>query len=274
MISNLIVLGAEVFSGNWGINFNKKEIEKILLYSNDYGINEIDTASSYNNNYNLNKVLGEIIKNNKLSYKIASKFKINKSKEIDVKTIISNVKKDIDQSLKNFKKDFLDIYYFHSGTNEEFFNDELWFFLNEQVKSGLIKKLGLSIKHDLVISNDLKQLYNFDKYNISIVQTVLNLYSQESLKNLIPYCKENKLIVYSRMPLAKGLLTNKYNKNSKFSNSDPRYNKKITKQILNFKSKNKNLSLEDVVKWPLQHTNKIVLSVKNITQIKEIINIK
>ena len=76
------------------------------------------------------------------------------------------------------------------------------------------------------------------------------------------------------MPLAKGLLTNKYNKNSTFTKSDPRYNKKITKQILNFKSKNQTLSLEDVVKWPLQYANKIVLSVKNITQIKEIINIK
>ena len=58
MISNSIVLGTEVFSGNWGINFSKKEIEKILLYSNEYGINEIDTASSYNNKYNLDKVLG------------------------------------------------------------------------------------------------------------------------------------------------------------------------------------------------------------------------
>ena len=71
------------------------------------------------------------------------------------------------------------------------------------------------MKHQLVENNDLKQVYSAKNYGITKVQTVLNLFTKNSLKELIPYCNENQITVYGRMPLAKGLLSGKYHdKNS------------------------------------------------------------
>ena len=79
-------------------------------------------------------------------------------------------KKDVEvqltSSLKNLGTDYIDIYYFHSGENKEFFYEKIWEYLNSEVNNGKIKKLGLSLKHDLVKINDLDQLKSCKKFNI------------------------------------------------------------------------------------------------------------
>ena len=60
-------------------------------------------------------------------------------------------------------------------------------------EQGLIKILCLSLKHDLVKKNSLKQLFNFREYNINKISTVYNLYTNEALKNVILVCKKKNL---------------------------------------------------------------------------------
>ena len=76
------------------------------------------------------------------------------------------------------------------------------------------------------------------------------------------------------MPLAKGLLSGKYKKNSIFGKSDPRNNNHITEKIINYTLSKKNLNFNKVIKWPLKSVKKIVFSVKNLNQLKQITNIK
>ena len=274
MLKNNLVLGTEVFSGNWGKPFSKKIAEQILTQAHNNGLIEIDTAPSYGNLSKVEKLIGTISKKKSLKFKILTKFEIKnkKNKILNYKDSVNEVKKQLDNSLKNLNTDCIEIYYFHSGTDNEFFNDNVWNYLNKRKKLGDIKKLGLSIKHDLVINDKLSQLYNAKKYGISTIQTVLNLYSKQSLKKVIPFCKKNKLTIYGRMPLAKGLLTGKYKDLSKFGKIDPRSkNLLLTKKIINYSKKVKNLSAKNSVLWSLKHCQKVVLGFKNIDQIKNII---
>jgi len=270
---NKIVLGTEVFSGSWGVNFSSTQIKKILIFCYKNGIRELDTAPIYGKRkHEVEKKLGNIIKNEKLKYKVNTKFTINKHLLKDKKNLLKDLDNQLKRSLKYLQKEYVDNYFFHSGTDEEFLNDDIWEFLHNKKKKGLIKNLCLSLRHDLVKKNSLKQLYFCKKYKINKISTVCNLYSKDSLKKVIPFCKKNKISVYGRMPLAKGLLSGKYKNLSKFEKSDPRINNlELTREIIKFSKNIKNLSAKNSELWSLNHCEKIILGFKNINQIKNII---
>ena len=269
-----LVLGTEVFSGNWGTEFTKKEIERILIKFYKINCDEIDTAPSYGKSCLVEKNLGKIIKKNKdIKLKISSKFIFETKEKENIKNLVKKIENQLNQSLINLNIQTIDTYYFHSGANELFFVDEIWSYLNKRKKIGDIKHLGLSMKHQLVENDDLKQVYYSKNYGITRVQTVLNLFSRSSLKKLIPYCKKNKIIVYGRMPLAKGLLSGKYFDKNSLPTNDPRKDSEITEKILKFKFDNKSLKLDEVMKWPLKYVEKIIFSVKNSNQLQQIANI-
>lgn len=267
-----IVIGSEVFSGAWGIKFNEKKINIILKHAFEKGIREIDTAPIYGKNkHDVEKKIGKIIKKENLKYIINTKFTINKSLIGSTSDLKKNLKSQLETSLRSLKKDTIDNYFFHSGSNEEFMIDEIWEFLNKKKKDGDIKNLCLSLKHDLVKNNSLKQLNYLEKYGIDKISTVCNLYSRESIRKVIPFCKKKNLFIYGRMPLAKGLLSGKYKNLDSFDRLDPRSKDlKLTMKIINFSKNIKNLSAKKAVMWSLKHCDKVILGFKNIEQIQNL----
>ena len=131
----------------------------------------------------------------------------------------------------------------------------------------MIGKLGLSIKHALVMEKDYVQLYRAQEYSIEVIQTVLNMYSRQSLEHVVPICRAANMAVLGRMPLAKGLLTGKYTSDHKFDAVDqravtPQLNQKIIKTF-------PAITAECAIQWCLQYVDGIVLGSKSPKQIKE-----
>jgi len=89
---------------------------------------------------------------------------------------------------------------------------------------------------------------------------------------IIPYCKKNKLKVWGRMPLARGLLSGKYKSINSLSKKDVRFikEKKISEQIINFATKNKINTLK-ALNWSAKRSNGIVMSFKDLQQLKDIL---
>ena len=218
---SMIGLGTEQFSGDLGITYSEKEVSDILMLAEDNGINHLDTAECYGNHLS-EKLIGKSLINRDrwlIASKFGHKYKGNlKSAAYDLKS----VQTQLNQSLKALNTSYIDIYYFHSGDDEQFNNDKLWTYLNKQVEEGKIRFLGLSFKHSLVHQNKYLQIEKANEYNIKIIQTVYSYISQESAENLIPLCRANGLDIIGRMPLAKGLLTGKYKSNKDFSDNDSR----------------------------------------------------
>ena len=234
---SVLGLGTEQFSRNWGRKISTKEMKKIFSQFTNQGINHIDTAECYGDHIS-EKLIGDYT-SNKNDLIIATKFghaykKKHKNDSYDLKS----VKLQLENSLRALKRDYIDIYYFHSGNDEQFFNDDLWEFLNREVKKGKIRYLGLSLKHDLVLKKNYKQIKNLKKYGINFVQTVFNYLSQESSEYVFDECSKNNIYIIGRMPLAKGLLTGKYKSDNDFNKEDPRlefksFNNKAYKIIFN-----------------------------------------
>ena len=261
-------LGTEVYSGAWGVDYYQEDVDKIIKKCYELGINKIDTAGCYGNNNYVEKLIGNAIETKRDYFELATKFGQHSNNNIVTTDFrIDSIKAQLENSLKMLKTDYIDIYYFHSGEDKDFFNDKLWSLLNDYQKSGVIKKLGLSIKHSLVKNDNHKQLKSLKSYGISVVQTVLNLFSQESLKYVIPYCLENNIRVLGRMPLAKGLLSGKYKVGNKFKENDSRSKyQSINESILKIFSKT---DVYDSLRWCKKYLDEIVIGSKNVNQLTE-----
>lgn len=264
---NKMWLGTELYTGSFGQKFTSSDLKGIIDYCADIGLDKIDTAECYGIEQSVEEMIGDALSGKRKNFIIATKFghhwKYGKKFE---NFNLSFVEKQLENSLKNLKTDFIDIYYFHSGGNEEFDNEDLWNYLNKKKDSGIIGQLGLSLKHSLVIEKDYLQLIKAKEYGISIVQTVLNVFSHQSLDYVIPYCKKYNINVLGRMPLAKGLLSGVYDENHKFNEMDQRvYNHQINKTII---SKYKDFNVEKAIYWCKKYLEEIVIGCKNINQIK------
>jgi myo-inositol catabolism protein IolS len=233
---SVIGIGTDQFSGSWNKHFTNTEVTKILNHGEKLGINFIDTAECYGD-HTSESLIGESIKNSRDHWIIGTKFGHHYNDCTNIKIADFNPKSVISQfekSLKSLKTDYVDVYQFHSGTNEEFFQNELWDILNELVKSGKIKHLGVSIVNSVILSNDYQQLKNSKNYNCEVIEVVYNRLNRKVEETVLPYCLKNGLGVIARVPLAKGHLSGKYLPNYQFPNKDIRstYDKDQTKSQL------------------------------------------
>jgi aryl-alcohol dehydrogenase-like predicted oxidoreductase len=266
-MNNKMWLGTELFNGSFGKKFTQKSVSTIISYASEIGLNKIDTAECYG----VEELLGNAINNKRKDFKIATKFgHVFKGHEKIHAFDLKSVKAQLDNSLKLLKTDYIDLYYFHSGSNHEFNDDLVWEYLIKMQKKGKIIDLGLSLQHSLVIDNDYMQLEMAKEIGISTVQTVLNIHSNQSLKHVIPYCKSESIKVLGRMPLAKGLLTGKYSENHQFEATDQRAKTDIlNRKIIN---ENRNFSAEKALRWCMNYVDEVVVGSKNIHQLKENFN--
>lgn len=189
--------------------YSPSAIQDFIKYSLESGVNLFDTSDSYGNGY-IEKQLGSMIKNKIINRKkilISTKFGQGIGYDLE------SVKKSLERSLRRLNSDYIDYYFFHSGTNEQFDNKKLWSYLNRQKEQGLIRKLGLSLKNDYLIKNDLFQVSKSQDYGIETISFVYNI-NFRRLDNVLNYF--DNFEIFTRVPLSKGDLT-KYNKVKKKS---------------------------------------------------------
>ena len=215
---SVIGLGTWQFGGEWGKNFEQVEVNQILGTARDLGINLIDTAECYGDHLS-ETLIGRAIQHNRKDWILATKFghtfegHLKRGGAWSVKEVL----KQLDQSLKALKTDYIDLYQSHSASDEFFNQDALWSALQEQVKAGKIRHLGNSISNDL-----LHQIDESEKWGIEAVQVIYNRLDRKPEEAIFPYAKAKNIGVLARVPLASGYLTGKYNLGSSFAKDDVR----------------------------------------------------
>jgi aryl-alcohol dehydrogenase-like predicted oxidoreductase len=130
---------------------------------------------------------------------------------------------------------------------------------------GIINELGLSLKHQNVIDEDHYQLGLAGKFGITVVQTLLNLYSRVALNHVIPFCKKNHIKILGRSPIAKGLLSGKYNESTKFSISDERSKFQLDNESI--LSNYKNSTIEEALLFSRSKVDGVIVGAKSFEQI-------
>ena len=214
---SVVGVGTWQFGGEWGKTFSQAEVNGLLGRAKDLGVNLIDTAECYGDHLS-ERLVGEAIKGEREAWIIATKFghKFHENFERTDRWSADEVVRQLNASLTALQTDYIDLYQFHSGSDEAFDNDALWAMLNEQVQAGRVRHLGVSIG-----SNDnLHQTAQASEVGSSAIQVVYNRLDRTPEERVFPACQEQNLGVLARVPLASGFLSGKYKPGDTFTQED------------------------------------------------------
>jgi aryl-alcohol dehydrogenase-like predicted oxidoreductase len=214
LVVSVVGFGAWQFGGEWGQQFTPTEVDRLLGRAKEVGINLIDTAECYGDHLS-ESLIGQTIQNDRDTWIVASKFghKFHSNFERTDHWSPSEVRQQLEDSLKALRTDYIDLYQFHSGKDEVFDNDDLWAMLQKQVEAGKIRHLGVSVSNNIDARHQTERA---SQVGAGAIQVVYNRLDRDPEKVVLPICQEQDLGVLARVPLASGFLSGKYRPGTKF----------------------------------------------------------
>jgi aryl-alcohol dehydrogenase-like predicted oxidoreductase len=214
---SVVGVGTWQLGGEWGKAYEQSEVDKMIARAKELGINLIDTAECYGD-HTSEELVGNAIKGQRQDWIVATKFghKFHANFERTTHFDPPSVLIQLEDSLRALKTDYIDLYQFHSGSDEVFDNPGLWEMLARQVEAGKIRALGLSI----TTANPPLQIQKMSRFGISALQVVYNRLSREPEQDIFPTCQKEDIGVLTRVPLASGFLSGKYQPDTQFTNPD------------------------------------------------------
>lgn len=225
---SVVGVGTWQFGGEWGGPFDQGQADVIIGRARDLGINLLDTAECYGDHHS-ERLVGSAIRGDRQNWVVATKFghKFHSNFERTEMWSAEQVRETLDDSLRALQTDYVDLYQFHSGTDEVFNNEELWKMLNEQVQAGKIRHLGLSISPN----TNVYQTGRAAQVGAEAIQVIYNRLEREPETTVFPICLEHNLGVLSRVPLASGFLSGKYKPGDTFTDPNDVRSRRENEQI-------------------------------------------
>lgn len=212
---SVVSFGAWQFGGEWGKPFSQSEVNELLSRAKARGINLIDTAECYGDHLS-ERLIGNFIKDQRDDWLIATKFGHHFTGHLEraQRWSAAEVQQQLEDSLRALQTEVIDLYQFHSGTNAQFDNDELWTMLDRQVQAGKIRHLGISVSSGLDPDYQISQAV---EVGAGAIQIVYNRLDREPEETALPLCRQLDLGVLARVPLASGFLSGKYKPGTRFT---------------------------------------------------------
>lgn len=203
------IMVSEIGFGGWGIGgatpgptsygpTDDNESRRALEEAFDQGINYYDTASVYGKS---EKLIGSTFKHRRNQVIIGTKIgflKHHTPQDFSRKNIVTTLEK----SLSNLETDYIDLYQLHNPDIPNLPMDEIVDALTGLKTQGLVRALGVSVKHP---NHGLIIL----KYKaFCSIQTNLSMIDQRAIDNsLLELAREQGVGIIGRTPLNFGFLT-------------------------------------------------------------------
>ena len=211
-----ISLGTWQVGGKWGEMFDDRNAELIINEAIDRGVNFIDTADVYSGGLS-EAAVAKVVKSRKERVYVATKCGRKISPHTTEGYTTSVLRKFVEDSLKNMKTDTLDLIQLHCPPTEVFYRDDIFEIFDRLKEEGKILNLGVSVEK---VEEALKAI-NYP--NVTTVQIVFNLFRQKPAEIFFREASLKNIGVIVRVPLASGLLTGKFSKDTHFDKKDHRF---------------------------------------------------
>lgn len=215
---------SELGFGGWAIGGSSygptddRESLRALEYAFDQGINFFDTADTYGHGHS-ESLIGEAFQtaSKRNQVLIATKVGWDFYHGGDRKNFDADyIRFACGQSLKRLKTDYVDLCQLHNPQLETIKDGKVFGVLDSLKKEGKIRFWGVSIH----LSQEGVAVIG--EGSSSTIQAVYNLLDQRMRSELMPLCEQHEVGLIVREPLACGLLTGKYNAESRFPKTDHR----------------------------------------------------
>jgi aryl-alcohol dehydrogenase-like predicted oxidoreductase len=215
---SVIGLGTWQFGGEWGHTFSQADADAILDKADELGINLIDTAECYGDHLSESLIGNYLSRHNRSRWLVATKFGHHFNKFLDRTEGFSaaDVRKQLEASLRALRVETIDLYQFHSGSDSQLLNEDLWAMLAEQKRAGKVRHLGISI----LGKGSEAQAREARRLGVETLQVIYNRLDRRPEQLYFPQAREHNLGILARVPLASGLLSGKYRHGATFPAND------------------------------------------------------
>ncbi|MEA5461366.1 aldo/keto reductase [Arcicella sp. LKC2W] len=210
-----ISLGTWQVGGKWGDDFNHETAEGILNAAVDSGINFIDTADVYGDGES-EKAVGKFVKSRSERIFVATKCGRQLNPHVNEAYQPAVLRKFVENSLKNMGLETLDLIQLHCPPTEVYYRPEIFELFDRLKDEGKILNLGISVEK---VEEALKGI-EYD--NVTSVQIIFNVFRQRPAELFFEQAQKKNVGIIVRVPLASGLLTGKFSKQSTFTAGDHR----------------------------------------------------
>ncbi|HLR66384.1 aldo/keto reductase [Virgibacillus alimentarius] len=206
---------SELTLGCMSIGTNSREAKKIIDKALDVGINHLDTADLYDFGQN-EEIVGQAIKDKRdkiiLTTKVGNHFnKENQDWFWDPSK--KHIKQGVKDSLSRLQTDYIDFYMLHGGTIDDPISESIEAF-DELKQEGLIRSYGISS----IRPNVIREYVEYS--SIDGVMMQYNMLDRRPEEEILDLLHENNIRVLARGPLAKGMLSNKGDKQIEIKGKD------------------------------------------------------
>jgi aryl-alcohol dehydrogenase-like predicted oxidoreductase len=203
-------------NADWGV-VKEKDAFGILETFTSLGGNFIDTADVYGMGIS-EKLIGKFLKTTDKKIFVATKLGRRQDNGYGWPQNFTYdvLRKQIESSLEHLGVPQLFLEQLHCIPAEELKAGNVFNHLRKLKEEKLIQHWGVSVE------TSEEALLCLREEGISSLQIIFNLFRQHIADEVFEKAKENKVAIIVRVPLASGLLTGKFNENTKFAENDHR----------------------------------------------------
>jgi len=185
----------------------------------DLGVNFFDTADMYGWGHS-EELLGRTLKEIGCRHRVYVATKVGFWHDAEGRRTLNESRDYIvracEASLRRLQTDWIDLYQCHLWRTTRWM--EFLDAFETLQRQGKIRFFGVS-------TNDMDMVDSFNsRGNLAAVQSTYNLLDRDAEREILPYCRARGVAFLARSPLARGLLSGKYDASTRFDPNDIRSN--------------------------------------------------
>ncbi len=211
-------LGTWQLGADWG-DVDPAEATAVLQAAVESGVTFFDTADVYGDGRS-EQTIGAFLRDHpELDITVATKMG-RRVEQVPENYTLANFRQWVDRSRKNLGTDALDLVQLHCPPTPVYSDDEVYDALDTLVEEGAVRSYGVSVER-----TD-EALAAIARGSTATVQIILNAFRLKPLDAVLPAARDAGVGIIARVPLASGLLSGKYSKDTRFPENDHRnYNR-------------------------------------------------
>lgn len=210
-----IGFGAWAIGAAWG-RVDDSESVAALHAALDAGLDFIDTADVYGDGHSEQLIARVLKERGGARPFVATKAGRRLPEQTVAGYSAQNLEAWIDRSLRNLDVDVLDLVQLHCPPTDAYYHPELFERMERLVERGKLRHYGVSVER---VEEGLKAI---EYPGVASVQIIYNMFRLRPAELFFRQAQRRNVAIIARVPLASGMLSGKFGRDTRFEDSDHR----------------------------------------------------
>jgi aryl-alcohol dehydrogenase-like predicted oxidoreductase len=208
-----IGFGAWAVGGSWGETDDEESLAAMHA-AVDAGVTFFDTADVYGDGRS-ERLIARLLKERSERLVVATKFL--RREPLDVSRLTyENMRRWLDRSRENLDVETVDLVQLHCPPWDAYYEPAVFEACERLVEDGVLRHYGVSVEK---VESALKAI---EYPGVVSVQIIFNIFRQRPAELFFEQAQKRDVGIVVRVPLASGLLTGKFDRDSQFAADDHR----------------------------------------------------